>query len=324
MEKDSILNELNNALKQYYSGNGQKGSYNCLFIPVQKADKLLSKNDILIFNLKDGYIFPENSNSLGELKDLAIKTRNIIWEDNLDLVGPVAKKYVRRFPTLEYGDAESEGISGLLKAIKNYDSSLGATFPHYALVVINRSISRNLYKYLRIINLTMDFLPDYKKMEYFLSNFKDKFNHVPSDEELANFMDKPIEYVKNMKEYKEYLYNLTSLNFSTFGKEEELLDTIVDENSLSENDTLNKIILQDFIKDYILRLPDKNRLVLLARLENRTLEDIALHAGEMNIKGTNSKKVLTNERIRQIFVKGITKIQASEEFKKRRLEFKLF
>lgn len=170
----------------------------------------------------------------------------------------------------------------------------------------------------------MDFLPDYKKMEYFLSNFKDKFNHVPSDEELANFMDKPIEYVKNMKEYKEYLYNLTSLNFSTFGKEEELLDTIVDENSLSENDTLNKIILQDFIKDYILRLPDKNRLVLLARLENRTLEDIALHAGEMNIKGTNSKKVLTNERIRQIFVKGITKIQASEEFKKRRLEFKLF
>ena len=82
MNKKNVLKKLNNALKQYYNGNGQKG----LFIPVQKADKILLKNKISIFNVEqEKNLFDENLNGLGKLLTSSVKARNIILEDNFGL-----------------------------------------------------------------------------------------------------------------------------------------------------------------------------------------------------------------------------------------------
>ena len=65
IKKTFLLNKLNSALQEYHNGNNQKGSYNSLFIPVQKANKLLLENRISIFNLEqEKNLFDENLNGL--------------------------------------------------------------------------------------------------------------------------------------------------------------------------------------------------------------------------------------------------------------------
>lgn len=338
MGKDLILNELNSALQEYHNGNNQKGSYNCLFTPLQKANKILINEGIFIFpKLKKERNIPENKNPNYYLKNLTLKTikpRNIVWEDNLGLVGIVAGKYNSKLCDITFDELMSEGNFGLLKAIAKFKPHLNVPFPHYALRLINQHMAKYIHQYLGIIKLYVNFPFDYKNLKHLKNSFKEKFHCEPNDEELAEFMNKPVEYVKNMKIYKKNLSNLRSLNYLIFrdNEEIEIIDDVIDSYSSSfENSVINKIIFDDFttdfIKEYISKIPDRSKSILLERLKGKTLEYIAVCSGEENLKITDSKKVLTRERIRQLSAKGIEKIKASrgfKEFKERMLEFGLF
>jgi len=309
MEKDLLSKGLDNALTKYNNRKGQPSSYDILIPPLQKADKLLSKNGISIFNLEDNYIFPQNLDGLGELTDLAMKVRNIIWKDNLGLVGQVAKKYLSKLYNITFEELNSEGNSGLLIAIKNHNYNLGAPFLHYAVNCIDGSIKRNLNRY-RPIKLPANFPLNYKKLKYFENSFKEKFHHKPSDEELADFMGWETNRVKDLKRYKKNL-NPKSLNFPVFNKDEkEIIDTVIDSYSSSlEDRVINNLIFNDFIKKYISKLPDESKSILRERLKNKTFNEIALCLNKSNLNITHHKKIFTKQTMQLRYAKGINIIK---------------
>jgi len=339
MEKDLILNELNSALQEYHNGNNQKDSYNCLFIPVQKANRILINERIFIFpKTKNQRDIPENKNPNYYLKDLslkAIKPRNIILEDNLGLVGKVADKYNVKLYDITFDEIKSEGVFGLLKAIAKFNPHLNVPFQHYASVVIANHLKISLNEYLRTIKPPVNFIFNYRLMIKFEDEFKEKFTKKPNNEELAEFIGKPVKYVERLKENNKKLYDTVSLDTTPmFQVDDEnylidniknyLIDYIIDINSFFEDRVIDNIIFDDFIKDYILKLPKKNREVLFEQLKGKTLEYIAFCPEEPNLRITDSKKIFTRERIRQISADGIQEIKASKEFKKKTLEFNLF
>jgi len=308
VKKNFLLNELNNALKQYYNGNGQKGSYNCLFTPLQKANKFLTNEGIFIFpQLKKELGIPENKNPKKYLKNLSLKVmeaRNIIWVDNLGLLGKIAEKYIPKFYNITFDEIESEGHDRILKSMLNYNSNLEVPFPNYTISSMTLSIINDISKYVKPIPF-VNFHSNYNILKDSIKNFKEKFKHLPNDKELAEFMGKTTEYVKNMKFYKENLSNLMSLNESSFRDGgEELLDTIIDPYYSSlEDEIIEKITLQEIIENYIPKLPDEEKSVLLGQLENKTLADIA------------REKNCTRAWTSLLKIRGIEKIGALMEFK---------
>lgn len=306
-----LLDKLNHALDMY-SKDKTNGSYHILFPVLQKANEILLENNISIFNPEQEInTYYANLNGLGEFLSSSIKARNIIWEDNLGLVGQIAKKYTGKFPRLEYGDIKSEGIFGLLKAIEKYNPDLNVPFPHYALATIDRHVKRNLHKYLRTIRLPINFTLNYQKLSYFENRFKEEFNRIPDNEELAEFMGKLVKRVKTLKENKEQIYNLMSLNVPVFekGDEDYLIDRVIDKDSSFIDSVLDRLILQDFIQNYISKLPEKHKSVLLKRLKNKSLEEIAKCVNTETTKINELKRVVSKEAIRLREAAGLKKLR---------------
>ena len=208
---------------------------------------------------------------------------------------------------------------GLLKAIEKYNPSKGSSFKYYANKVIESYIKRGIHNILRTIKFPTNFLSDYYSLEVSKYKFRDKFNRMPSDEELAYFMIKSVKYVKNMKQHREYLYDVVSLDSPALEEgDDELVSMISDESSSFENKILDKIALCDFNENYVFKLSDKSKFVLFERLKNKSLDEIAFCAGEVNLNLNNSKKVLTKQRTGQISKKGVIKIKKLREFEKER------
>jgi RNA polymerase sporulation-specific sigma factor len=67
-------------------------------------------------------------------------------EENKRLVYYVAKKFIKRaqFLKVEFDDLASEGMIGLIKAIRKFDSNYGVKFSTYAVPVIEGQIRRFL------------------------------------------------------------------------------------------------------------------------------------------------------------------------------------
>ena len=308
MNKKNVLKKLNNALEIYSKNNK---SYNLLFHPLQKANEILLENNISIFNLEqEKNLFDENLNGLGKLLASSVKARNIILENNLGLNKKIANKYAQKVPQLEYGDLESECVFGLLKAMEKHNPDLNIPFFHFALPVIDNHLKHNLNKYLRTITFPINFIFDYARMIKFEDEFKQKFTRKPNDEELAEFMHKPVKYVTRLKENNNKLYHLVCLDIPPFREsiEDHLIDTILDSHSSPiEDRVVNKITFKDSIQDYISKLPERQQEVLLKRLKNKTFTEIAVCAGEENLMITKSKKILTKQRIEVIYSKGVRK-----------------
>jgi len=319
--KHLLLPELNNALVDYYNQDSQNRSYTFLFHPLQKANKILLENNIDIFNLKqEKNLFDANLNGLGKLLTSSVKARNIILENNLGLTKKIANKYVQKIPQSECSDLESEGVFGLLKAIEKYNPALNIPFSHFALPVMENHIKTNMNKYLRTIKLPTNFIFDYKWMIKFEDEFKQKFTRKPNDEELAEFMDKPIKYVKRLKENNNKLYDLASSDttpmFQGSGQDDliedtkqYLIDYIADENSFFEDRVINKIIKQELIENYISKLPEEQEEILFQILQNKKCPEIAVCAGETDLMIRKSKRFSKRQSIHGRYVKGVQKIK---------------
>ncbi len=307
MEQYNPLSDLDTALKKYYSQNRGNGSYNCLLPPLKRADRVLANKGILVLDFRNPSTICEDSDEpLERLKKLSIEARNRICEDNLGLVGKIARKYPKLFPELEYGDVKAEGIIGLFEAIRDYDLSRGVPFPHYAMATIDRYIMRQLHKYIRIADIPINFPFYYNAFEYFEGEFKEKFNRSPKDEELANFMGRTIEHVRKMRLYGKGSYKLLSLHHPIFqGEDAEIIDAICDEDSSFEYKVVEELRLEEKLSI----LSPRERSIVLERLKGKTLEDVA------------KEKNLTKQRISQIELRAARKLDEEKEREEKEQEF---
>jgi len=119
-----------------------------------------------------------------------------LTKTNLRFVVSVAKQYKNQGLTLE--DLINEGNIGLITAAKRYDETKGFKFISYAVWWIRQSIITAIAEHARMVRLPYNQLTLLSKLHRIQSTLEQKHSRKPSEDELAEYLELPVDKVVEM------------------------------------------------------------------------------------------------------------------------------
>jgi len=241
---------------------------------------------------------------IDEIEDRLKVIRNKLVQANLRLVINVARKYQNR--GLSFLDLIQEGNMGLMKAAEKFDYEKGYKFSTYSTWWIRQSITRAIADHGRTIRIPVHILEAKNKIKKATTALFQELGDNPVVEEISRKTGLTVEKVrKTMK----IAGPPVSIETAIGDDESTLGDFIADPDSPSPLAEFIGTSLKEEIASVLSTLTPREEKVVRMRLgigeaTDYTLEEVG------NLFG------LTRERIRQIEVKALKKLQHPQRRKK--------
>ena len=220
---------------------------------------------------------------------------------NLRFVVSVAKQYQGQ--GLGLIDLINEGNVGLITAAKKFDETRGFKFISYAVWWIRQSILQALAENSRLVYLPLNQVNNLTKIHRFLSDFAQKNERTPSNEEIAEALDIDVEKVKTIMQSSG---RPTSMDAPLADDEVScVLDLLQSrDGSNTERDLITGSLITE-VTSAVKKLPERERKVVEMFF--------GLNGPEMNLEDIGRELHLSRERVRQLKEKALKLLREAQE-----------